>query len=193
MATSNTRRFIDSEDLEAELIEGLKPEMRERVLRVRGFAEAVRQCVRRLRQERCDWTQRELANRIGVSTSTISRLENGRGFGGIDLNILALAFDAMDVAPRLMVLPVDDAAGWRVSDPPARNGPGVYEDDTPEGGRERGGEITAVAASASGATTNPAAEEVSALREEVHALRRDLQDLRQSLSSERHADAQRSR
>lgn len=193
MATSNPERITDSEDLEAELIDGLTPEMRARVRRVRDFTEQVRRCVRRLRQERCNWSQRELAGRIGVSTSTISRLENGRGFGGIDLNILALAFDAMDAAPKLTVLPVGDAAGWQVNDSQSLNGPAQPRKVSPEGGHDQEArEVTAVAASTAGGEATAATSEFSALREEVHALRRDLDDLRRTLSAAEHADAQRS-
>jgi transcriptional regulator with XRE-family HTH domain len=193
MATSNAQGITDSGDLEAELLDGLDPEMRARVGRVRGFAQEVRRCLRRLRQERCNWSQRELADRIGVSTSTISRLENGRGFGGIDVNILALAFDAMDAAPRLTVLPFDDPAGWQVSDSPAQNGPAQPRQAGRTGGPDRGvREVAAVAASTGGGGPTESASELSLLRADVHALRAELDDLRRTLSAAQHSDSRRS-
>lgn len=193
MATSNDPGVSDSEDIEAELIDGLQPEMRERVRRVRGFAEDVRRCLRRLRQEQCNWSQRDLADRIGVSTSTISRLENGRGFGGIDLNLVALAFDAMDAAPGLSVFPQGHAAGWRVQDSTGRASAAGGQAAEQARGNDRPREaVSAEAAAASGALAKATADEVAGLRAEVHALHRDVDDLRRRLAAGQQPPAQRS-
>ena len=187
MTTSKTDGTTDSEDLEAELIAGLGPDMHERVMRVRRFANNVRHCVRRLRVETCNWSQRELAERIGVSTSTISRLENGRGFGGVDLNIVALAFDAMDAAPFLSVVSLESELAGNVVDASNRASGGL-ESDIGYGRFE----IPEVSAARAAGTSNAGANEVVALRADLQDLRRDVQDLRRLLMANQAQHSQRS-
>ncbi len=52
------------------------------------------------------WSQRELASRLGVNVSTVSRMEESERRGTIRLDTLRRALAAMDREPRLEVVPV---------------------------------------------------------------------------------------
>lgn len=69
-------------------------------------------------------TQEELADRIGVSTSTISQLETGKQ--GFTDTTLALLADALSCSPGdlLMRNPLDKEAPWSIWDTVQRADPG---------------------------------------------------------------------
>ena len=124
---------------------GCDPEIRQIVQNANEFGGSIRSLVCRLRNEN-DWTQGHLGDQVGVSASTISRLEKGRGLSGLDLDLAVSVFAAMGAALQLNIVPLKDSCAWVVSDQrgatlPADStgrGHGAIEDRVVRAGAVRG-------------------------------------------------------
>ena len=67
-----------AEDAQNELLQTFYPRTRQIVENANAFGDSLRRSVSVLRNEK-EWTQGHLGKQVGVSASTISRLEKGRG------------------------------------------------------------------------------------------------------------------
>lgn len=103
-------------DAEAEILGALEEPTRTRIARVQQFADAIRSAIRNRRRQTDDLTQTELAKRLGVSVSTISRLESGRGIAGIDFAVALSALAELGAAPTLTLLDADAPEAYAVVD-----------------------------------------------------------------------------
>jgi transcriptional regulator with XRE-family HTH domain len=103
-------------DAEAEILGALEEPTRTRIARIQQFADAIRSAIRNRRRQTDDLTQTELAKRLGVSVSTISRLESGRGIAGIDFEVALSALAELGAAPTLTLLDADAPEAYAVVD-----------------------------------------------------------------------------
>ena len=103
-------------DAEAEILGALEEPTRTRIARIQQFADAIRSAIRNRRRQTDDLTQTELAKRLGVSVSTISRLESGRGIAGIDFAVALSALAELGAAPTLTLLDADAPDAYAVVD-----------------------------------------------------------------------------
>jgi transcriptional regulator with XRE-family HTH domain len=103
-------------DAEAEILGALEEPTRTRIARIQQFADAIRSAIRNRRRQTDDLTQTELAKRLGVSVSTISRLESGRGIAGIDFAVALSALAELGAAPTLTLLDADAPEAYAVVD-----------------------------------------------------------------------------
>lgn len=103
-------------DAEAEILGALEEPTRTRIARIQQFADAIRSAIRNRRRQTDDLTQTELAKRLGVSVSTISRLESGRGIAGIDFAVALSALAELGAAPTLTLLNADAPDAYAVVD-----------------------------------------------------------------------------
>lgn len=111
--TQETSR--SAEEAQAALLQTFDPEIRQFVQNANEFGDSIRSLVYRLRNEN-DWTQGRLGDQVGVSASTISRLEKGRALSGLDLDLAVSVFAAMGAALQLNIVPLKDGCAWVVSD-----------------------------------------------------------------------------
>ncbi len=111
--TQETSR--SAEEAQAALLQTFDPKIRQFVQNANAFGDSIRSLVYRLRNEN-DWTQGHLGDQVGVSASTISRLEKGRGLSGLDLDLAVSVFAAMGAALQLNIVPLKDGCAWDVSD-----------------------------------------------------------------------------
>lgn len=118
--TQETSR--SAEEAQAVLLQTFDPEIRQIVQNANAFGDSIRSSVYRLRNEN-DWTQGHLGDQVGVSASTISRLEKGRGLSGLDLELAVSAFAAMGAALQFNIVPLKDGCAWVVSDQRGANLP----------------------------------------------------------------------
>jgi len=105
-----------AEEADANVLNALDPQTSERIERVRAFADEVREAVRTLRRDAHGLSQGDLAGRLGVSTSTISRLESGHGLSGLDLELVLLAFAELGASPLLTLLDPNAPGAGQVLD-----------------------------------------------------------------------------
>ena len=103
-------------DAEAEILGALEEPTRTRITRIQQFADAIRSAIRNRRRQTDDLTQTELAKRLGVSVSTISRLESGRGIAGVDFAVALSALAELGAAPTLTLLDADAPEAYAVVD-----------------------------------------------------------------------------
>lgn len=107
---------VPAAEAQEQVFEALDGETRGRIERVRAFADEIRQAIRGLRKDAHGLKQSELAERLGVSTSTISRLESGKGLAGLDLEVALLAFAELQAAPMLTLLDPNSPGAGQVID-----------------------------------------------------------------------------
>lgn len=100
-------------DAQTELLQAFVPKTRKIVESANAFGDSLRRSVFLLRNEK-GWTQGHLGEQVGVSASTISRLEKGRGVAGLDLDLTVAAFAALGAAPEFNIVPLDDERAWAV-------------------------------------------------------------------------------
>ncbi|WP_200341556.1 helix-turn-helix transcriptional regulator [Rhodovibrio sodomensis] len=107
---------VPAEQADMRVMEALDAQTRDRIERVRAFADEVRNAIRTLRREAHGLKQSELAERLGVSTSTVSRLESGNGLSGLDLELVLFAFAELNAAPMLTLLDPSSPGAGQVVD-----------------------------------------------------------------------------
>lgn len=92
-----------ADEVEQRVLAQFEPETREKIQQARDFGDHLRQTIRRLRTQ-ADKTQKEIAERLGVSVSTISRLERGQGLSGLDMEVAMLTLAELGVSPMLTLV-----------------------------------------------------------------------------------------
>lgn len=113
---ANREGAIPAQDAEAEVLREFDDATRTRVERIRQFADAIRAAIRSRRRQTPDLTQAKLAERLGVSVSTISRLESGRGISGLDFEVALSALAELGAEPMLTLLDPDAPGTCEVID-----------------------------------------------------------------------------
>ena len=101
--TAKREAAIPAQDADAEVLREFDESTRSRVERIRQFGDAVRTAIRSRRQSYA-LKQAELAERLGVSVSTVSRLESGRGISGMDFEVALSALAELGAEPMLTLL-----------------------------------------------------------------------------------------
>lgn len=113
MADKTHEMSRSAADAQTELLQTFVPKTRKIVEGANAFGDSLRRSVFLLRNRK-GWTQGHLGEQVGVSASTISRLEKGRGVAGLDLDLAVAAFAALGVAPEFNIVPLDDERAWAV-------------------------------------------------------------------------------
>lgn len=177
-----------AEEADANVLNALDPQTSERIERVRAFADEVRDAIRTLRRDAHGLNQGELADRLGVSNSTISRLESGHGLSGLDLDLVLLAFAELGASPMLTLLDPNAPGAGQVVD--FTTWPETVESErgrrAPERHRAATVETEAMAASLeTGRSRSTGAENLDAvaygLQSELKAMRMELSRLSDSV------------
>lgn len=112
----NNGKAVPAQDAEAEVLREFDDATRKRVERIRQFADAIRTTIRNRRRRHCNLNQSELAKRLGVSVSTISRLESGRGIAGLDFEVAIAAITELGAEPILTLVDPEAPGACEVRD-----------------------------------------------------------------------------
>lgn len=112
----NHGKPVPAQDAEAEVLREFDDATQKRVERIRQFADAIRRAIRNRRRQHRNLTQSELSKRLGVSVSTISRLESGRGIAGLDFEVAIAAITELGAEPMLTLLDPDAPGACEVRD-----------------------------------------------------------------------------
>jgi DNA-binding transcriptional regulator YiaG len=185
-----------AEEADANVLNALDPQTSERIERVRAFADEVRDALRTLRRNAHGLSQGDLAERLGVSTSTISRLESGRGLSGLDMQLVLLTFAELGASPMLTLLDANAPGASQVVDfttwPDTANSKPGHR--TPEQLRNTMVETETMAASfQTGQSGSVGAESLDAvaygLQSELKAMRMELSRLSDCVGKPDHKSA----
>lgn len=112
----NREKAVPAHDAEAAVLREFDESTQRRVERIRQFADAIRTAIRNRRRHTCDLTQAHLAERLGVSVSTVSRLESGRGMSGMDFEVAIAAIAELGAEPMLTLLDPEAPGACEVID-----------------------------------------------------------------------------
>ena len=180
-------KALSAQDAEAEVLREFDDATQRRMERIRQFADAIRVAIRTRRRQHFRLTQAQLAERLGVSVSTISRLESGRGISGLDFEVAIAAIAELDAEPMLTLLHPGSPGACEVADltwPERRSGQprlaeaaGLQACEEPQGATEPSGLSSGNRTLSDAAVAVGFQSELEAMRKEMLRLTEAVQHL----------------
>lgn len=183
-------KALSAQDAEAEVLREFDKTTQQRMERIRQFAEAIRMAIRTRRRQHRGLTQAQLAERLGVSVSTISRLESGRGISGLDFGVAVAAIAELDAEPMLTLLDPGAPGACEVADltlpdqrsaqPPVAKAAGLQGSEEPEAATEPSGLGSGYRALGDASVAVGFQSELEAMRKQMSRLTDAVQNLSQA-------------